>query len=83
MRGLPLRLHTALFKRVDPCLGRPQTDLSPGNARRDRYAMNVHEYQAKELLKEHGIAVPAGHAALSVAGSGRSRQNSCRVRFMW
>ena len=28
--------------------------------------MNVHEYQAKELLKEHGIAVPAGHAALSV-----------------
>ncbi|MBA3863121.1 MAG: ADP-forming succinate--CoA ligase subunit beta [Erythrobacter sp.] len=29
--------------------------------------MNVHEYQAKELLKEHGIAVPAGHAALSVA----------------
>ncbi len=29
--------------------------------------MNIHEYQAKELLKEHGIAVPAGHAALSVA----------------
>ncbi|MHA7820529.1 MAG: ADP-forming succinate--CoA ligase subunit beta [Erythrobacter sp.] len=29
--------------------------------------MNVHEYQAKELLKEHGIAVPDGHAALSVA----------------
>ncbi|MEL6878415.1 MAG: ADP-forming succinate--CoA ligase subunit beta [Pseudomonadota bacterium] len=28
--------------------------------------MNIHEYQAKELLKEHGIAVPAGHAALSV-----------------
>ncbi len=28
--------------------------------------MNVHEYQAKELLKEHGIAVPDGHAALSV-----------------
>ncbi len=28
--------------------------------------MNVHEYQAKELLKEHGIAVPAGHAALTV-----------------
>ncbi|MEP1420788.1 MAG: ATP-grasp domain-containing protein, partial [Erythrobacter sp.] len=28
--------------------------------------MNVHEYQAKELLKEHGIAIPAGHAALTV-----------------
>ena len=28
--------------------------------------MNVHEYQAKELLKEHGIAVPDGHAALNV-----------------
>ena len=28
--------------------------------------MNVHEYQAKELLAQHGIAVPAGHAALSV-----------------
>ncbi|MEM9501112.1 MAG: ADP-forming succinate--CoA ligase subunit beta [Pseudomonadota bacterium] len=28
--------------------------------------MNVHEYQAKELLKEHGIAIPAGYAALTV-----------------
>jgi succinyl-CoA synthetase beta subunit len=28
--------------------------------------MNVHEYQAKELLKQHGIAVPDGHAAMSV-----------------
>jgi succinyl-CoA synthetase beta subunit len=28
--------------------------------------MNIHEYQAKELLASHGIAVPAGHAALSV-----------------
>jgi len=28
--------------------------------------MNVHEYQAKELLKEHGIAIPAGHAAMTV-----------------
>ena len=28
--------------------------------------MNVHEYQAKELLKAHGIAVPEGHAALNV-----------------
>jgi succinyl-CoA synthetase beta subunit len=29
-------------------------------------AMNIHEYQAKELLAAHGIAVPAGYAALSV-----------------
>ncbi|GMN02399.1 ADP-forming succinate--CoA ligase subunit beta [Erythrobacter sp. MTPC3] len=28
--------------------------------------MNVHEYQAKELLKEHGLAIPAGHAAMTV-----------------
>jgi succinyl-CoA synthetase beta subunit len=28
--------------------------------------MNIHEYQAKELLAAHGIPVPAGHAALSV-----------------
>jgi len=28
--------------------------------------MNVHEYQAKNLLKKHGIAVPDGYAALSV-----------------
>jgi succinyl-CoA synthetase beta subunit len=29
--------------------------------------MNIHEYQAKELLAKHGIPVPLGHAALSVA----------------
>jgi succinyl-CoA synthetase beta subunit len=28
--------------------------------------MNIHEYQAKELLAKFGIGVPAGHAALSV-----------------
>ncbi len=28
--------------------------------------MNIHEYQAKELLAKHGIAVPDGHAATSV-----------------
>jgi succinyl-CoA synthetase beta subunit len=28
--------------------------------------MNIHEYQAKELLARFGVAVPAGHAALSV-----------------
>ena len=28
--------------------------------------MNIHEYQAKELLAKFSVAVPAGHAALSV-----------------
>ncbi|MFK7841786.1 MAG: ADP-forming succinate--CoA ligase subunit beta [Sphingorhabdus sp.] len=28
--------------------------------------MNIHEYQGKELLAKHGIAVPAGHAAHTV-----------------
>ncbi len=29
--------------------------------------MNIHEYQAKELLAKFGVGVPAGHAAMSVA----------------
>ncbi len=28
--------------------------------------MNIHEYQAKELLAKFGIGIPAGHAALTV-----------------
>jgi succinyl-CoA synthetase beta subunit len=28
--------------------------------------MNIHEYQAKELLAKFGVAVPAGHPAMSV-----------------
>ena len=28
--------------------------------------MNIHEYQAKDLLAKYGIAIPAGHAATSV-----------------
>ncbi|MXO63146.1 ADP-forming succinate--CoA ligase subunit beta [Qipengyuania oceanensis] len=28
--------------------------------------MNIHEYQAKELLAKYGIGIPAGHAAMSV-----------------
>ena len=28
--------------------------------------MNIHEYQAKELLTKFGVPVPAGHAAMSV-----------------
>src|SRR5882724_6023195 len=29
--------------------------------------MNIHEYQAKAVLREFGVAVPRGHAAFSVA----------------
>ena len=28
--------------------------------------MNIHEYQAKDLLKKYGVAVPAGIPAMSV-----------------
>jgi succinyl-CoA synthetase beta subunit len=28
--------------------------------------MNIHEYQAKEVLAKFGVPVPAGFAALSV-----------------
>jgi succinyl-CoA synthetase beta subunit len=28
--------------------------------------MNIHEYQAKEVLAKFGVAIPAGHAALTV-----------------
>lgn len=31
--------------------------------------MKIHEYQAKELLKEHGVAVPDGVAATTVEGA--------------
>src|SRR3954466_13689765 len=27
--------------------------------------MNIHEYQAKDLLAKYGVPVPAGHAAMS------------------
>jgi len=28
--------------------------------------MNIHEYQAKQLLEKYGIGIPAGHAALTI-----------------
>jgi succinyl-CoA synthetase beta subunit len=36
--------------------------------------MNVHEYQAKELLAKQGIPVPAGYAALSVEAAAAAAQ---------
>ena len=29
--------------------------------------MNIHEYQAKQLLKQHGVAVPPGEPCKTVA----------------
>jgi len=34
--------------------------------------MNIHEYQAKELLAKFGVPVPAGHAAMSVEDAVRA-----------
>ena len=34
--------------------------------------MNIHEYQAKELLSRFGVPVPAGHAAMSVEDAVRA-----------
>jgi succinyl-CoA synthetase beta subunit len=57
-----LAVHGALFKRADPCLGAADSR----QPRKAAQAMNIHEYQAKELLSKYGIAIPAGRAALSV-----------------
>ena len=53
----------ALSIRVNPCLGAQQI-LSL--LYRDGHPMNIHEYQAKELLAKYGIGIPAGHAALTI-----------------
>src|SRR5688572_540016 len=36
--------------------------------------MNIHEYQAKELLAKFGVPVPADHAAMSVEEAGAAAQ---------
>src|SRR6476619_2222907 len=36
--------------------------------------MNIHEYQAKELLAKYGVPVPAGYAAMSVDEAVQSAQ---------
>src|ERR1043165_635019 len=36
--------------------------------------MNIHEYQAKELLAKYGVPVPAGHAAMGVDEAGEAAQ---------
>ena len=48
---------------ASPCVLAQQTGL---NRKGSPLEMNIHEYQGKELLAKHGIAIPAGHAALTV-----------------
>jgi hypothetical protein len=38
----------------------------------NRTAMNIHEYQAKDLLAKFGVPVPAGHAAMTVEDAVRA-----------
>ena len=45
--------------------------------------MNIHEYQAKELLAKFGVPVPAGYAAHERRGSGRRRRRSFPGRSTW
>jgi succinyl-CoA synthetase beta subunit len=70
MRGRKIGLLPDLFKRDAICLcgaaqnGNPPPYLEFRTGARQ--AMNIHEYQAKELLAKFGIGIPAGHAALTV-----------------
>src|SRR5262245_56676110 len=36
--------------------------------------MNIHEYQAKAVLREFGVPVPRGHAAMSVDEAGKAAE---------
>jgi succinyl-CoA synthetase beta subunit len=55
-----------LFKPVPLCFRRRNYSAPSGLARQQDFSMNIHEYQAKELLAKFGVPVPAGYAALSV-----------------
>ena len=41
--------------------------------------MNIHEYQAKELLAKYGVPVPAGYAAMSVEEAVDAAQQASRA----
>ena len=45
--------------------------------------MNIHEYQAKELLAKFGVPVPAGFAAMSAGRSGRGGEAASRAACGW
>ncbi len=54
----------------------------PQKAAKASLPMNIHEYQAKELLAKFGIGIPAGHRRADRRRSGRSRRSSCPGRSM-
>ena len=44
--------------------------------------MNIHEYQAKELLRRYGVAVLDGHVAWIAGGSRGGGKRAARARSM-
>src|SRR5205085_10062926 len=51
---------------------------------RTEKAMNVHEYQGKQILRQYGIATPKGIACLSVAEAvGAAQTLAGRGRDLW
>ena len=44
--------------------------------------MNIHEYQAKAVLREFGVPVPRGHAAFSVEEAVKAAQAARRPRLV-
>ncbi len=60
--------------------GRPSIGLMParGITAWLRIAMNIHEYQAKAVLREFGVPVPRGHAGLQRRRSGEGRARARR-----
>ena len=43
--------------------------------------MNIHEYQAKELLAKFGVAIPLGFAAMSVDQAVEAAKRLCQADF--
>ena len=64
-------LHTEVIG-WPPATG-PDQPLAPHRIR-DGFKMNIHEYQAKAVLKEFGVPVPRGLPAFSVEDAVRAAQ---------
>ena len=45
--------------------------------------MNIHEYQAKAVLREFGVPVPRGHAAFSVDEAVKAATRARPRRCWW
>ena len=71
MRAHEIAWATGLFKQAGMCLcGAAKYRLPRALPRKtpaeSESAMNIHEYQAKELLAKYGVGIPAGIPALTV-----------------